>query len=278
MSGLFCANFAHCRLHWPACHNVWHGRCYTPHPLDWFYHHVITDEDGFDWRPETDLMRYREARAGDHLLTSFQCNECSFRNLQHWDPLPTLPKDNLLLCCIRRANLDAMWGRESSTVDANLCGIKHLIRQWLKVDLPPTFPSLGPFPVHDLLGMGVAVAMLLKSLEPGKYNAVYQQFETVWKLRAAYSNAYMASTQGATSLRTVGGDRAKHHLTFSPTQSVWFERFAQGCIRRMGQDVRQDWAIPLAAMHGLMAILEEEFLQVEHVRHKILWLVLVLML
>jgi hypothetical protein len=45
----------------------------------------------------------------------------------------------------------------------------------------------------------------------------------------------------------------------SPTQSLWFERFAQGCVRRMGQEVRQDWAIPLAAMHGLMQILEGEW-------------------
>jgi len=41
--------------------------------------------------------------------------------------------------------------------------------------------------------MGVAIAMLLKSLEPGRYNLQYQQFETVRKLRAAYANTYMAS-------------------------------------------------------------------------------------
>jgi len=68
-------------------------------------------------------------------------------------------------------------------------------------------------------------------------------------------------------LCTMGGDWAKHHLTWSPTQSIWFERFAQGCIRRMGQDIWQDWAIPLGAMHGLMAILEEEFAHVGNARH-----------
>lgn len=68
---------------------------------------------------------------------------------------------------------------------------------------------------------------------------------------------------GVTSLRTVGRDRAKHHLTWSPTQSLWFEHFAQGCIRRMGQDVRQDWALPLGALHELMSVLEEEYHQVK---------------
>lgn len=69
----------------------------------------------------------------------------------------------------------------------------------------------------------------------------------------------MASREGVTSLRTVGGDRAKHHLTHSPTPSMWFECFAQECIRRMGQDLRQDWAILLPAAHALMNILEDEW-------------------
>ncbi len=152
--------------------------------MDHFYQYVATDEDVFDWHPNTDLLRHKEARAGDHLLTSLQCDDCSFRNLQHQDPEPTLPKDTLLLCCIWRANLDALWGRESSTVYVNLRGIKHLICLWDKVDVSPTLPCLDPFPVQDSLGMGLAIIMLLKSLEPGKCNAAYQQFETVRKLRA----------------------------------------------------------------------------------------------
>ena len=66
----------------------------------------------------------------------------------------------------------------------------------------------------------------------------------------------MASCEGASCLRTVGGDRAKHQLNYSPTQSQWFERFL-----RMGQEVRQDWAIPLPALHGLMELLEDEWSQ-----------------
>ncbi len=55
----------------------------------------------------------------------------------------------------------------------------------------------------------------------------------------------------------------KHYLTDSPTQSSWFERFSQGCVRRMGQDIRQDWAITLPAMHALIHLLEAEWTQ-EH--------------
>jgi len=256
---VFCANFATPRLHWTACRSVWHGRCYTPHPAEHFYYHVVTNEDGFDWRPPEALTRYKEGRDGDHLLTTFQCDICCFRNLQRRDPIPSFTQDGLLLCAIRRANLDALWGREPHTVNATLRAAKGMIVQWNKVGLAPQFPPLGPFPVCDSLGMGVAIAMLMKSLEPGRYNASYQQFETIRKLRAGFANIYMASQDGVSSLRTVGGDKVKHHLTHSPTQSKWFEMFSQGCVRRMGQDVRQDWAIPLPAFHGLINLLENEW-------------------
>jgi hypothetical protein len=80
--------------------------------------------------------------------------------------------------------------------------------------------------------------------------------------------AWLRSWIRTFSLRTVGGDRVKHYLTSSPTQSTWFERFSGGCIRRMGQDVRQDWAIPLPAMHALMDILEREWLEAQDLREK----------
>jgi len=71
----------------------------------------------------------------------------------------------------------------------------------------------------------------------------------------------MASKRGSASLRSFGGDRVKHYLTDSPTQSLFFEQFSQGCGRRMGQEVRQDWAITLPAMHALLEVLEVEWEQ-----------------
>jgi hypothetical protein len=110
MKGVFCANFVTPRLQWPPCHSVWHGNCYTPHPDDHFYCHVVTDEDGFDWRPPKAILHYRVARDGDNLLTTFQCDICCFWNLHRQDPLPGHAQDTLLLCTIRRANLDSLWG------------------------------------------------------------------------------------------------------------------------------------------------------------------------
>ncbi len=144
-------------------------------------------------------------------------------------------------------------------MQATLRAVTQLTTQLRHVGLEPALPALGPHPVEDCCGLRVAIAMLLKSLEPGRYHATYQQFETIRKLRAGFSNVYMASVIGSQAMRTVGGDRVKHYLTYSPMQSLWFERFSQGCLRRMGQDVRQDWAITLAAMGALMQCFDRDW-------------------
>ncbi len=128
------------------------------------------------------------ARDGDNLCTTFQCNLCCFWNLQQCDPLPNVLKDNLLLCVIWRALLDALWGRELQTVEATLHAAWSMFTQWQKVGLTLQIHPLGPFLVYDSLGMGVVVSMLLKSLEPGQYSHKYQQFKTLRKLCAGFSN------------------------------------------------------------------------------------------
>jgi len=87
----------------------------------------------------------------------------------------------------------------------------------------------------------------MKSLEPGRY-AGYQQFESIRKLRAGFLTVYMTSLEGALSLHSFGGDRAKHFLTANPMKSLFFQCFSQGCVWRMGQEVHQDWAITLPVM------------------------------
>jgi len=263
MSGVFCANFATCRPPWPACHQVWCGTCYTPHPLDKFYQHKPTDESGFEWRPKEDTHRFCVARAGDHLLVPFQCDLCSFRNLTLRNPDSDRPQDVFLLCCIRQTNLDAVWGRESNTVNGTLRGVRQLVNLWRVAHIPIVLPARGPFPVGDCLGLRVAVGMLIKSLEPGRYSQIYQQFETIRKLRAAYSNLFMSSLEGVSSLRTFGGESAKMSLTLLPTNSIWFERFAEGCLKRMGQEVCQDWALPLPVLHALLENVEDEWYRAE---------------
>ncbi len=136
-----------------------------------------------------------------------------------------------------------------------------------QVRVNPPYPPLGPYPVQDTMGFSVAIAMLLKSRETGRY-AEYQQFESIRKLRAGFTNVYMTSVVNMDSLRTVGGDKAKFFLNDCPTHSLWFERFARGCLSRMGQIIKQDWAVSLELMHAFLSLLEKEWTTASDGRNK----------
>lgn len=158
--------------------------------------------------------------------------------------------------CIRQANLDALSGREVSTIESTLHAATHKNVDAGKNE--PSYPGLGPFPTEDNLGYAVEIVMLLKSREPGRY-AAYQQFKSIHKLRAGYSNIYMASLTGSESLRSVGGDKTKVSLNHRPTHTLWFKHFACGYLRRMGQIVRQDRSVSLEVMYAFQALIEEEW-------------------
>ena len=208
-----------------------------------------------------DANKFKVARPGDHFITPFQCDKCIGRMLVGRTLIPGDRKDDLLACCIRRANLDALWSRETSTVLANTRHLRQLLETWELVGIPPPMPALGPFPMTDVQGFGVAISMLLRSLNPGKYGD-YTQFATIRKERSCFNNYYHASAVGSKAMATLGQDTAKAFLTNCPTQSLWFERFAKGCLYRMGEVVKQDLAISIGVMHALMKLFEVEWTQV----------------
>jgi hypothetical protein len=121
------------------------------------------------------------------------------------------------------------------------------MKMWGELGLFPDLllPALGPYPDEDVQGVAVAVAMLVKSTKLGRHNESYTQFKTMRKLRAAYSNMFHASARSSIETLTLGRDTAKSFLTTCPTQSSWFERFCNGCLQRMGQEVKQDLAVSI---------------------------------
>lgn len=260
MNGLCCANFSSFRGGWAPCRSVWCGGCYTPHPNDSFHQHEPSDESGYVWRKAVDKDKFKVARAGDHFMVPFQCDKCLARMLIGRSLIPGSRKDDLLACCIRRANLDALWGRETSTVLANTRQMHQLLETWKLVGIPPPLPPLGPFPMEDIHGVGVAISMLLRSLNPGRYGD-YTQFATIRKERSCFSNFYHASAVGSTAQSTLGRDTAKSFLTKCPTQSLWFERFSKGCLYRMGEVVKQDLAISIDVMLCMMKLFDDEWLR-----------------
>jgi hypothetical protein len=103
------------------------------------------------------------------LIAHFQCNLCVFRNLQKQSPTPCKPMDNLLMCCIRQSNLDALWSREWSTVTLNVRSIQKGLKLSSHMDLCDPYELSVMMPVADITGHRAAIQMLLYSLEEGKY-------------------------------------------------------------------------------------------------------------
>ena len=98
--------------------------------------------------------------------------------------------------------------------------------------------------------------MLVHSHQPGRYEKMYTQLNTIWKQQSAFSNAYFAlakSEQLGTLLAM--GDRSNGQITKCPTHSFWFSRWTKGCQTRMGFILKQNKDISINVMTHLI----EEF-------------------
>ena len=227
---------------------------------DRFHVNKPVDESGFEHVEAKDANRFLEARDGDHLVCSFQCDKCLFFLLKGRTPIPRNMKDEFLMVCLRRANLDALWAQEPSTVAANRRDVNRLMKLSHDVGVEPVFEPLGPFPHEDVQGIFVAVMMLQRSLEPRRH-ATYSQFQTIRKLRSAHSNQYMDSVRFALTSATIGRMMSNTFLTQCSTNSLWFGRFSMGCLKRMGQIVKQDLGISIEVELALLEITKKEIVE-----------------
>jgi hypothetical protein len=145
------------------------------------------DEDGFVWVKKGDEQRFKVARNGDNLTTLFQCDLCVFRHVIKREPSESYP-DRLALCAYRLVNLAALWSRERSMVTNNKRWVQKGARLNQVLGQIRTYPTLGPMPLEDVTGHGVAAQMLMASCDPDKYHTEYSQYDTIPKLRSAYSS------------------------------------------------------------------------------------------
>jgi hypothetical protein len=118
---------------------------------------------------DDDPKRFQEGRDGDHLMYPFQCEDCHFININARLPNQDNPADALILCCMRRVNLDRFWAQERSTVYSNMLeGRRFLANQKLLGINSASLPPRGLFPKKDIMGIGVAAGLLLRSLDKGQ--------------------------------------------------------------------------------------------------------------
>jgi hypothetical protein len=208
----------------------------------------VVDEDRLQSMWGSKLQRpmdYKQARDGDHLLVPFECDACIYNKLGKTTITETnRNQDQLLRACIRQMNLDSFWSRASSTVRANREKTKLAVELSRSVGLLGSYAHTEFLPDTDHCGYEIAVQMLLASKRPGKYSLTYSQYDTIRKVRTAYSNFSRASAQANTSVVAMGDDKGRaQRLVHDPVSSYWFSRFFMGCRRRMGQAWRPNLAL-----------------------------------
>jgi hypothetical protein len=205
-----------------------------------------------------DENRFKCATNGANGVCPFQCDLCHFRNVQNRNPRPLEhPKDKLAMDCIRRANLDAIWGREPSTILGNLSQARKLEEFGDALGFSNVIPEMGPFPLLDTFGMKVACCTLLKSLEKGRWEDTVQ-YATTRRLRSAYSNFYHASHWGE-ALSVMAYETQKLITTPCPTYGYWYQRFSTGLHKRMGDVVKSDYAVTSEIVKELLDQLDSEW-------------------
>ena len=216
------------------------------------------DVQGFVDDP-TESERFKFARDGDNYLCPFQCDLCQFRNVQKREP-ESNPQDDATLCAIRRATLDAFWGRAEGTVRQNLSSVKGMHDSArANFGMRHLLPAMGPFPLEDTFGMGTAIVMLKHSLDPGRYGD-HITFSTFRKYRSSYSNVWGASIHSMQeSIMTRA--TAKMFTSTCPTNGLWFERFMAGVHARMGDDHRPDAAISSCVMKLILKYCAEDLVR-----------------
>jgi hypothetical protein len=217
----------------------------------------MVDDDGDVIENPAEATRFKEARAGDHLMTPFQCQLCHFRNFMERNPVMSYDLDLFLLEFVVIANLNAFWCRATSTVKANL---RAAIRMELTADtygMGSITPPMGPFPLDDSVGMKAAIAVLDRSLDPGIYSECVQ-WGTFRKTRSAVTNISQAGVSGLQD--SVGAYERKHiWISTVATHQFWFSRFITGVHLRVGEIRKPDELITIDVLHEIHKILEREW-------------------
>ena len=108
-------------------------------------------------------------------MTPFQCEGCQVRNISGRDPKQGHREDDLAMEYIRRVSLDVFWAKDPKSIYNNSRVVQRVMLTedrmgWQNRIIPP----MGLYPLEDTFGMGASVAVLDKSMDPGRYETRVQ--------------------------------------------------------------------------------------------------------
>jgi hypothetical protein len=182
------------------------------------------------------------------------------------NPDGAIATDLETLDMIRRANLDAFWSRESSTVKSNFRELIRMEKTSLRLRLPCVSPPLGPWPLEDKQGMKVAIAVLDRSLDKGAYEDTVQ-WDTFRRQMSAMTNISQAAVGGLGN--SVGAyERNRVFISEVVTHQFWFSRFMQGIHKRVGQIRKPDRILTIEIIHAADKLLESDWLNATRAEEK----------
>jgi hypothetical protein len=132
------------------------------------------------------------------------------------------------------------------------------------------YEANGPIPKEDHRGYEVAIKMLIHSCRAGLYLAAYTQFNTIQKLRMAFSNHYQASAKANRNTMALGDQKGQYkRFSTDPCSSFWFYRFVEGARICMGQDWRPNKALSIDLLLSLLESTKLKITKAACLRNKI---------
>ena len=287
--GIFCQKILNSLNGYPACHHAWYASCYSSNlTIKFHVYNPGGEQNEGDLNNDPDQPRlqsawgkkvrskndFHMARPGDHLLIPFKCDRCIFVKLQKHLPDKTATKDQLLLACIRRMNLDAFWSRESSTVKSNARRVRKMIELSNLVGLSGPFYYNKTNLEHDHCGYEVAIEILLLSRRPGRYSKSYVQYDTLRTLRSTFSNFSKSTPDNNSDITSLGDFNGNfQRLVKDKCASLFFKRFMEGLKARMGQVCKPNLAMSIPLLKALIKNTEVKIEQSEDNEEQHMWLV-----
>ena len=213
-----------------------------------------------EWKRKSEDHQFLVGINGAHLMQPFQCDICWFRNLQDRFPSTKSYTDTKLLAYIRRVNLDLLWSR--SQITSYMSQFRKALKVDLELGLAPKHYPKGPWPLRDDVGFQVALEIIGASVLSGKTSKTYQQFDTIRSIRTMHQHMYESGPSRSNLVFKKSNKGDVIHTSQGPTNSLFFTRFMEGCLKRMGKEVKSDLALDPSILHLILNNLKSEWLNV----------------
>jgi hypothetical protein len=225
-----------------------------------FHIHREQNEVNLAWVKKGEDIRFVEGIDGAFVVVPFQCDICWFRVLENREPKVGSYQDNRILGYIRRVNLDLIWSRAPGTIASIRDNIKMMMKMWRELGVSIDLPLIGPWPAQDKVGFRVALAEVRYSQRPGVNEKTHLQFDTVRKMRTAFSHVFEVG-KSITAVESYGFKGMKGDVFTSsscPTDSRFFQMFTRGLLLRLGRQTRSNWGLDYNVLHAMLKNLEKD--------------------